>query len=125
MALLDHAIVRLLPAVPRPVVQRLSQRYIAGSQLADACRTVRALNGRGKMATVDVLGEEITNAEEARAIADEYVEVLAQIARNALNSNVSVKLTALGLKLDRTLCRDNLERVVADARDRGNFVRAL
>ena len=67
MALLDRAIVRLLPAVPRPVVQKLSERYIAGPELKDAREAVRRLNAERKMATIDVLGEEITNEDEAAA----------------------------------------------------------
>jgi proline dehydrogenase len=121
--ILDRAIVRLLPAVPRPVVQKLSQRYIAGPELKDARVTVRRLNGEGKMATIDVLGEEITNAEEAAAIVRAYQDVFADIQRCGLDSNVSVKLTALGLKLGYDLCRENLETVVADAASRNNFVR--
>jgi proline dehydrogenase len=118
----DRALVRLLPAVPKPIVQRLSQRYIAGSRCSEAMEVVRRLNGEGKSATIDVLGEEITNAAEARAITDEYEDVVVQIERAGLDSTVSVKLTALGLKLDYALCRANLEEVVRDAADRGNFV---
>ena len=76
MALLDRALVRLLPAVPKPVVQKLSSHYIAGSELSDACRVVKELNDDGKMATIDVLGEEVTNADEARAIVGEYRQAL-------------------------------------------------
>ena len=123
MALLDHAIVRLLPAMPRPVVRRISSRYIAGDYLPDATATVRALNEQGKLATIDVLGEEITNEAETHAIARAYEEVLSEIARRHLLSNVSVKPTALGLGLDYGLCRDNLRRLVGFARIRGNFVR--
>jgi proline dehydrogenase len=123
MAILDRAIVRLLPVVPRPVVRRISSRYIAGSELADATRVVRALNAQGKTATIDVLGEEITNEEETRVITRSYEEVLAEIDRAELDSNVSVKPTALGLGLDYALVRANMERVVADAARRGRFVR--
>jgi proline dehydrogenase len=123
VAIFDRAIVRLLPAVPRPVVQKLSGRYIAGPELKDARETVRHLNGEGKLATIDVLGEEITTAEEAAAIVRAYQDVFADIERCALDSGVSVKLTALGLKLGRDLCRDNLRTVVVDAASRGNFVR--
>jgi proline dehydrogenase len=123
VALLDRAIVRLLPAVPKPVVQRLSSRYIAGPSLDDAVRVVQRLNAKGKLATVDVLGEEITNADEARAIAGQYHDVLARIDVEGLDANVSVKLTGLGLELDHDLCRENLEAVVADAAARNNFVR--
>lgn len=123
MALLDKAIVRLLPAVPRQVVQRLSSRYIAGPTLDDAVATVRRLNAEGKLATVDVLGEEVATGDEARTIRTQYHDVLARIDAEGLDSNVSVKLTGLGLELDLELCRANLEAVVDDAATRGNFVR--
>ena len=123
MALLDKAIVRMLPAVPRPLVQRLSSRYIAGPTLDDAVRTVRALNASGKMATIDVLGEEITNADEASAISAQYHDVLARIDAEGLDSNISVKPTAMGLELDPELCKEKLETLVRDAHARGNFVR--
>lgn len=123
MAIFDRAIVRLLPAVPRPVVQKLSERYIAGPELKDARETVRRLNAEGKVATIDVLGEEITTEEEAAAIVRAYQDVFADIQRCGLESGVSVKLTGLGLKLGYELCRDNLRTVVDDAASRGNFVR--
>ncbi len=113
----------MLPAVPKAVVGRLSSRYIAGPSLDDAIRVVRKLNAKGKLATVDVLGEEITSAAEARAIAGQYLDALARIDAEGLDANVSVKLTGLGLELDSELCRENLESVVDDAHARGNFVR--
>jgi proline dehydrogenase len=123
LAIFDRAIVRMLPAVPRPLVQKLSERYIAGPELKDARETVRRLNGEGKLATIDVLGEEITNEDEAAAIVRAYQDVFADIERCGLDANVSVKLTALGLNLDYELCRANLGVVVTDAASRGNFVR--
>jgi proline dehydrogenase len=123
VTLLDRAIVKLLPAVPRPVVQRLSSRYIAGPTLDDAVRVVRRLGAKGKLATVDVLGEEITNPGEARAIARQYHDVLARLDDERLDASISIKLTALGLDLDLALCRENLESVVVDAAERGRFVR--
>ena len=113
----------MLPAVPRPLVQKLSERYIAGPELKDARETVRRINAEGKLATVDVLGEEITNEDEAAAIVRAYQDVFADIEHCALDANVSVKLTALGLNLDYDVCRANLAVVVEDAASRGNFVR--
>jgi proline dehydrogenase len=123
VGLFDRAVVRLLPAVPRPVVRRLSAPYIAGPTLDDARRAVAALNAEGKLATIDVLGEELTRPEEAHAIAGAYRDVLAAIDDDRLDANVSVKLTALGLKLDLGLCRELLESVVREAGRRGTFVR--
>jgi proline dehydrogenase len=122
VALLDRAIVRVLPAVPKPVVRKISERYIAGTELGDACRVVKQLNGRGKMATIDVLGEEITEREEALEIGREYDRVFEAIAHERLDSNVSVKLTALGLKLGYEFCRNNLTKLVR-AEAGSNFVR--
>ena len=123
MKVLDRAIVRMLPAVPRPVVRRLSAPYIAGSTLADARATVARLNGDGMLATIDVLGEEISRPAEAEAIAQAYLDVLAAIEEDGLDSSISVKLTGLGLKLDHALCRGHLEAVVRDAAERDTFVR--
>jgi proline dehydrogenase len=123
VALLDRALVRVLPAVPRPVVKKLSQRYIAGPDLADACRAVAGLNLDGKMATIDVLGEEITGRDEASALLAEYEDVFETIELEGLDSNVSVKLTGLGLNLDRDFCLENVATLVRDAAKRGNFVR--
>ncbi len=123
MAILDRALVRLLPAVPRPLVQKLSERYIAGPELKDARETVRRVNAEGKLATIDVLGEEITTEDDAAAIVRAYQDVFADIEHCGLDSNVSVKLTALGLNLDYDVCRANLQVVVEDAASRGNFVR--
>jgi proline dehydrogenase len=123
MGLVDSAIVRFLPAVPKPVVRRISGRYIAGEELDDALVVVRRLNDAGKLATIDVLGEEITSPDEARTIAVAYRDSLDAFERGKLDSNVSVKPTALGLKLSYELCKENLEGVVAHAAELGNFVR--
>jgi proline dehydrogenase len=120
---LNQAIARVLPAVPRPVVRRISSRYIAGPDLEDATYAVRTLNSRGKLATIDVLGEEITNAGVTDTFAAAYEEVLAEIDRRHLDSNISVKPTALGLVLDPDLCKRHFQQLVHRAHVRGNFVR--
>jgi proline dehydrogenase len=116
---LDRALVRLLPAVPKPVVQLFSSRYIAGSTLTEAVGVVSRLNGEGMLATIDVLGEEIARDDEARAIARAYLDVFDAIERERLDSNVSVKLTGLGLGLSYDLCKENLLEVLSQ----GRFVR--
>ena len=123
MSLLDRAVVTLLPAVPKPVIRRISSRYIAGPSLDDARRVVAELNADGKLATVDVLGEEVAHASEAEAIASEYVAALDAFERDGLDANVSVKPTGLGLKLDYDLCKRNVEAVIAAAEPTNRFVR--
>jgi proline dehydrogenase len=121
--IVDRAIARLLPTVPRPVVRRIADRYIAGEDIDDAVATVRRLNEQGKNATIDVLGEEVSTPYEAGEIVRAYHDVFEAIREHDLDSNVSVKPTALGLKLGYKLCRRNLETVVRHAAESGNFVR--
>jgi proline dehydrogenase len=123
VTVLDRAIARVLPAVPRPVVKRLSRRYIAGEALPEACRVVKRLNDAGKLATLDVLGEEVTTREEALALVEAYRDVFETIRREKLDSNVSVKPTGLGLSIDRDFCQENLADLVRCAEERSNFVR--
>jgi proline dehydrogenase len=123
VTLVDRAIARSLPLVPRAVVRRVAARYIAGEQLADACRVVRSLNAEGKLGTLDVLGEEVTTEDEAAEIVRGYLDALAEIDLQELSSGISVKPTALGLTIDRDLCQHNLETIVRAAAERDRFVR--
>jgi proline dehydrogenase len=123
LALLDRAIVKALPAVPRRVVRRLSNRYIAGPELADAVVTVRALNEAGRKATLDVLGEEVATTDEALAIRAEYEQAMATIEEEGLDANVSIKLTGLGLNVEPDLCAESVRALVRIAAGHGRFVR--
>jgi len=119
----DRAVVRVLPAVPRGIVRRVAAPYIAGETLDDARRVVKELNAAGIRATVDVLGEDVSRPEEAETIARAYHDALAAIEAERLDANVSIKLTGLGLELDKALCRTLVEAVVDDGAKRGIFVR--
>jgi proline dehydrogenase len=123
VSLVDSAIVRLLPAVPKPVVRRISERYIAGETLDDALRVVRELNEDGKVATLDVLGEEVVDPDEARSMTGAYRDAIDALQRGRLDSNISVKPTGIGLKLGYDLCRENLTGLVQRAAERHTFVR--
>jgi proline dehydrogenase len=123
LALFNRAIARMLPAVPKPVVRRLSSRYIAGEELGDALAVVRRLNEAGKKATLDVLGEEVETSEEAEAIHAEYERALAEIDAQGLDANVSVKLTALGLNVDPELCGRSVRALARAAAATGRFLR--
>ena len=121
--ILERAVVRVLPAVPRSVVGRIAASYIAGSTLDDARRVVAGLNAQGMRATVDVLGEEITRAEEAEALARAYHDALGAIGADGLDANLSIKLTGFGLHLDHDLCRSLVAGLVRDAGAQDVFVR--
>jgi proline dehydrogenase len=121
--LLNQLVVKTLPLVPKPLVRRVANRYIAGDTIDDAVRLVRQLNQSGMMATLDVLGEHISKKEEAEATAANYLKALEVIARDKLDSNISIKLTAFGLKLGFDFCLANVRRVVQRAHQLKNFVR--
>ncbi len=112
-----------LPLVPRAVIRRIASRYVAGETLVQALETVRQLNAEGCMATLDVLGEDVLRKEESDRTVSEYLRALDGIASEGADSNVSVKLTALGLKLDPQHCRGEFTKIVERARRHGNFVR--
>jgi proline dehydrogenase len=120
---LNSLLARTLPFVPRPIVRRFASRYVAGETLDDAVATVRRLNGEGCLATLDVLGEDVVRVSETEETVAEYRRALDAIAAHGLDANISVKLTALGLKLDPARCREQFGRILEDAGARGIFVR--
>jgi len=123
MNLFNELIVALIPLTPRVVVARFAKPYIAGEELSDAVAAVRRINGAGAMATVDVLGEDISTRDEAVAAREECKRVLSTIAEHRLDANLSIKLTQLGLKIDTRFCRSNVEEILSDAKKRNIFVR--
>jgi len=116
-------VVAVVPFVPRPIVRRIASTYIAGETLDEAMRTVRDLNAKGFMATVDVLGEFVAERAEAERSAAVYCELLDRIAAEKLDANISVKLTALGMDIDPQFVRQTLRRVIEAASAWSTFVR--
>ena len=123
MNLFNKAVVTVLPFLPRSFVAMFSSRYIAGEKLEDAVATIRNLNSQKIMATIDLLGENITQQEEATRDKEMWFRILDTIEREKLDSNISIKLTQLGLKLDKEFCARNVQEIVAYAHKYGNFVR--
>jgi proline dehydrogenase len=112
------AVIDRLLAPDSPLSRRfffLAKRFVAGDTIASALDAVRALNGEGLTATLDFLGEDVTQREEAERTRDVYLELLDAIRRDGLRTNVSVKLTALGLLIDERLAASHLEQIAARA----------
>ncbi|MDF1499976.1 MAG: proline dehydrogenase family protein [Anaerolineales bacterium] len=105
------------------VAQRMAGRFIAGDNLDAALASVKELNARGLFATLDHLGEHVTNAEEARQAAEAYVEIFHRLAEAGVKSNCSLKLTQLGLALDFDLCLGNMRSIASRAAEFGTLVR--
>ena len=112
-----------MPMMPRALVWRFSQRYIAGTQLQDAYRAVSELNDIGCTGTIDVLGEDITNQDQVNAALQLYREALDGIQDNALRCGISVKLSELGLRFDVDGCKAAMQALMSGARQHGSFVR--
>src|SRR5690242_17275021 len=95
--------------------QRLSSRFVAGTGVEDALRAAEAVNRSGRSVSVDNLGENVTKAEEARASAELYHQLLDEIGKRQINANVSLKLTHMGIDVDEGLARELVTGLVAKA----------
>jgi len=123
MSLFDSLVQHGLPLIPKFIVGKVASRYVAGETLEDAVATIRELNSEGAMATVDLLGEEVTERAKAEAAVRQYVRIFDTIEELGLDCNVSIKPTLLGLRIDESFCLENMETIVQRAKEHGNFVR--
>jgi len=123
MGILNSIVVRTATWMPKFVVGRIASLYVAGDKLEDGLKLSRLVNSMGFSATLDLLGEEVSNRKETNEIRNAYCELLEGIANLGIDCNVSLKLTALGLRIDEDLCWDNLSVVLDKAREYDNFVR--
>jgi proline dehydrogenase len=117
-SLLDRVLIQAIPVVPKAIVRPLARPYIAGPRLPDALATIRELEAAGRTATVDVLGEQLTSREQIVSLVSEYRAALEAFAREGMAATLSLKMTALGLKLDPGFCAENVRSIVEDARRR-------
>ncbi len=100
-----------------------ARRFIAGETIDEALEAARAIQAGGVLITLDQLGESVTNAAEADAATRTYLTVVDRIVAAGVERNISLKLTQLGLDIDRTTCLDNLRRILDAARAHDFFVR--
>jgi proline dehydrogenase len=105
------------------LAKRFAARFVAGETIESALDAVVALNAQGIRASLDLLGESVTNEAEARETGRQYVHLLERIRERRLDANVSLKLTAMGLDISEELCVEIMHDVLGRARDHGNFVR--
>jgi len=105
------------------LARRFASRFVAGETVESAVAALRELNAAGLSASLDLLGESVQHAEEARHARDTYLETLDRIRTAGADANVSVKLTQMGLDIDEALCVANLRAILAKAKAHGSFVR--
>ena len=123
MSLFDKLIGATIPLVPKPIVRRIAAPYIAGETLDEQVATIKDINGQGFMVATAILGEFVTRKSESEEAVQQYEDILAAIAAQSLDSNIHVKLTHLGLQLDKEFCYGNVKRLLEVAAGHGNFVR--
>ncbi len=105
------------------LAKRFANRFVAGETLESALAAVRALNAKGISASLDLLGESVTNESEARQAGRDYLRMLDRLNAEKLNGNVSLKLTAMGLDISEDLCVAVTQSVLERAQQYGTFVR--
>jgi proline dehydrogenase len=114
---------RLASAYGMATPRSFARRFIAGEQVEDAIAAARALEARGLLLTLDYLGESVATTEQATAATREYLRLIDDIVASGIERNISVKLTQLGLAIDRATCVDNMRRILEPAGRHGFFVR--
>ena len=113
----------MLPYFPKKFVWLFSKKYIAGKTLEDAMRASKEINDEGMKVTIDVLGEFITNLDQAEANKSEYIELIEVTEAYKIDGNYSIKPTMFGLLIDKEVCYKNVREIVAKAAEYDNFVR--
>jgi proline dehydrogenase len=105
------------------LLRGLTQRYVAGEELADGIIVAQTLNTQGLLVSLDHLGESVTNGAQARAAVGDYLDALEAIAREQVEGNISLKLTQLGLDLSKEMCVAHLRKILERSQELGIFVR--
>lgn len=123
MSFFNNLIVQLVQLMPKAVVGFFSKKYIAGDSLEHGIKTVKELNEKGIYATMDVLGESVTNKDEAIAAKNAALAVLESIRKHNLLSNLSIKPTQMGLAIDEQFAFEQVLELVKKAYEINNFVR--
>jgi proline dehydrogenase len=105
------------------VTRRVVERFVSGEELEDGLNAAKKVNSEGAIATLDHLGEEVSEPAEAIGATKVYLNALDQIKQNGVDTNVSVKPTQVGLKIDKELCEQNFAKIIERAKKYDNFVR--
>ena len=105
------------------VTRRMAHRFVPGEELGSAIVAVRACNHAGMPVSLDHLGENVVTREDAERARAAYIEALDRIAADGVDSNVSLKLTHVGLDLGGEFCAEQLRLILRRAQELGNFVR--
>lgn len=120
---LNKLIAAILPLMPQKLVWIFSKRYIAGKTLNEAIKIAEKLNSEGNVTTIDLLGEFITNLDQAEQNKKEYIEIIETVEKSNVVGNYSLKPTMFGLLIDKDVCYQHIRDIVVKAVEYNNFVR--
>ena len=123
MSWINSSIVSMIRIMPRWSIHPFAKTYVAGESVQETVLVVKKVNDRGFTCTLDILGEHVKSSAEAENITREYCDLYDVIAVENMNCNISIKLTHIGLALDKTIATDNLVRILKQAKKHDNFLR--
>ena len=123
MTWINSSIVSMIRIMPRWSIHLFAKTYVAGESVQETVLVVKKVNDRGFTCTLDILGEHVQSAAEAENITREYCDLYDVIAAENMNCNISIKLTHIGLALDKTIATDNLVLILKQAKKHDNFLR--
>ena len=123
MSWINSSIVSMLRILPRWSIHPFAKTYVAGESVEETVLVVKKVNNLGFTCTLDILGEHVQSTAEAENITREYCDLYDVIAVENMNCNISIKLTHIGLALDKTIATDNLVRILKQAKKHDNFLR--
>lgn len=119
----NNFLVKTVPMAPKFMVGLVAKKYVSGETLQDAVRVIRDLNAKGFTATADVLGEHIHDLSETELPVEMYLDLTETISSEQIDSNVSLKLTQLGLEIDSDRTWENFEKILVKIKEQDNFLR--
>ena len=121
--MINNFIANISHKLPKSFIGKIASKYVAGESLESGITCVKNLNAKGYCGTLNLLGEESKHANDTRIITQSYIQLLDGIHTSKIDCNVSLKLTALGSKIDTELCWSNLKTILHKAKETNTFVR--
>ena len=121
--MISRIITRLMPIVPKRIVERVARRYIAGETTKEAVHTALRLKDKGFFSTIDFLGEDIDSILQANTVVESYINLMGDIEKAGVSRNVSLKLSSLGLRINQVWAFKKLSILINEASKRNFFIR--
>ena len=123
MSWINSSIVSMIRFMPRWSIHPFAKTYVAGESIEETVLVVKQINARGFTCTLDILGEHVQSAAKAENITQEYCDIYDTISIENMSCNISIKLTHIGLALDKNIAAENLVRILKQAKLHNNFCR--